>query len=124
MSAGFQILKHSFYGDTTFVPTPNIATMDKKIVFAGINNQNSNGILQTNYPSRNSGAGVGFNQHNTNVSANIARQWYDSKQRSTMNGKRGNVPKIMIKTNQTNENMQTTNMINHSMSGEHQTEEN
>ena len=123
MSAGFQIMKHSFQGDATpQAPTP-LGITDKKIIFAGIQNQNSNGIITMN-PSRNSGIGVAAVNHNSSVSANIARSWYENKQRSTINVGQGSIPKIMINMNQTNENMQTTTLINLSESDEQYIEEN
>ena len=69
MSAGFQIMKHSFQGDTTqYSPAP-VGVTDTKIIFAGIKNQNSNGIVPKN-PTRNSG---GIGGINNTVGANIAR---------------------------------------------------
>ena len=107
-------MKHSFQGEATpFNPAP-VGVTDTKIIFAGIKNQNSNGTIAKN-PSRNSG---GIGGINNSVSANIARQWYDNKQKSTINNGQGPVPKITINMNQTNENMQTTTVINLSESDE------
>lgn len=38
MSAGFQIIKQSFQGDTTPYSPTSVGVTDTKIIFAGINN--------------------------------------------------------------------------------------